>query len=931
MTNTLRFRLRVTAVAAFTLLTAAAGFAFTTEEEIDFAEKLATEWRMTDYAGKVLDELEQKNPAAKASIIPARVLVFSMSGKLTNAEAMVKSMPKGEDADAAAIALANAYYRLGQIPKAKEIYADYFKRYAEPPKDPIKLKAFRDACSRFGAMMKAAGEELAAVEAGRRFLKTKPEEEIADAVRCDMAVLLIEGAKKTPAQKDALLQEAEKICDEVLKHGVNLFFGQALVAKANVRLLRGDRKGAQELIKDNMDVLKPLDEFLAESNRLGESPLAGVRMLNGQIYEEDAKAAQAKKDDKNALALYSKAINEYINVFIKYGTSDYGLAAGTKANQIKKILEAAPFRKTIKWTVTPEQEEMMLQQSFRLADQKMRERDFNTAIPEYLKVLKEYPESARSVRALGSLLRCYAESEDKLMVRTTASYIGERFNTKEFAADLIRGLGKFYLDRKDETMFVFVCDTYLENFPKDQNAGSVLFSLASLRVLTNDYVGAKDYLERVVENYTNDAIYPRALGQLAQIYLTESNYVKAASAYQVYADSLPAGMDRVQAHAKEADALRLSGKPDVALKVYGDLIQSLSDKNGGWDASADMASRAKELLERCTFFVGVCYSRMEQNEENRTKALKSFEDFLQKYGSSTNYAPKALAGRGQVFLQMDNFDEAFKVFQELAQKYPNSPEGKNALISLVQSALEIKRIDQARKAFSQMISGNANVQIGQYVQIGQLWQDNQQWPEALQAYQRVVGKTEDKNLLQPTLMGLGKAQFETKAYAESAATLESLLKKFERTPYFFEAKLTLSAAYREIGKFDDAMNAISDILTQPTSSLEQRTQAQFEIALLQERQGAKEKALGSCVRTLDIAILGNEKRSSVLPWIEKCAIEGIRIGLAIGKYDDVITLCDSYAKLFPKGAKLDDVRKAKAEATSKSASVPSTPPPAAPK
>ena len=114
------------------------------------------------------------------------------------------------------------------------------------------------------------------------------------------------------------------------------------------------------------------------------------------------------------------------------------------------------------------------------------------------------------------------------------------------------------------------------------------------------------------------------------------------------------------------------------------------------------------------------------------------------------------------------------------------------------------------------------------------------------------------------------------------------------------------------------MNAISDILTQPSSSLEQKTQAQLEIALLQEKQGLKEKALGSCLRTVDIAILGNEKRSSVLPWIEKCAIEGIRIGLAAGKYDDVITLCDGYVKLFPKGAKLEDVRKAKAEATSKS-------------
>lgn len=929
MTNSTRYLLLFGLVGFLSLSGVATSFAaYTTEQELGFAETLALDWRMADFAGKVLDELEQKLPATeKQNVVPSRVIVLAASGKLPAAEELVKTMATSPVADEALIALAKAYYRANNIQKAKEIYADYFKRHTEPPKEKLKLRAFQTACSQFGAMMKAAGEYRAAVTAGRMFLKTGPDEEIADAIRCDMAVMLIEAAKKETdaAKKTPLLQECDKLCDEVLKHGVNLFFAQALVAKANAKLLQGDRAGAVKLIKTNMDVLQPLDDFLRENNRISESPIPGVRMLYGQIHEEDGRAALAKKDNKTAEENFKKAISEYINVFIKYGDSDYGLPAGTKANEIKKILSSAPFNRTVKWEMTREQQEQMLAHSFQLADQKVRERDFEKAIAEYLKVLKEYPESDRSVRALGSLLRSYAENDDKLMVKATATYIGERFHTRPFAADLIRGLGKFYIDKKDEQMFNFVCETYLTNFPKDQNAAAVLYTLATLDMQNNNFAAAIPVLEKIVKGgYTNDANYSRALGDLARISMQASNYAVAAESYQIYADSLFPGIDKVFALTKVADALRLDGKQAAALPIYSKVVGELSNPQGGWDNNAETKARAHDLLERCTFFTAICYSRAaEPTDDTRQKAIAAFEEFVKKFPNSTNYAPKALAGRGQVYLQADKFDDAFKVFQELSQRYPNSPEGKNALISLVQSALEIKKLDQARTAFKQMMAAGQSVSVSQYLQIGQLWLDNQIYPEAAQAFQKVVeSKTTDKNLLQPALFGLGRAEYENKKYKEGAAALGDLLKKFERTPYYFDASLTVSACYREIGQFKEAMDALSDTLLQPSSTPVQRMRAQFEIAQLQEKQGEKQKALASYLRVVDLAALKGESNPELLSWIEKCALEGIRVGAESQKYADVVNLCEEYEKLLPRGAKLADVRKAKADAVSKAASLP---------
>lgn len=936
MTKNTRHFVRFAALAAVLFFGAVSAWSYTVEEECDFAERIAgPPWRMADLALKALDALEAQHPTQKEAIAPARVTALSYAGKLSNAVELVKTLKAGEAADDARIALAKVYYRIGKVAEAKDIFADYFKSHAEPPRTPAGLKSFRAVCSQYGAMMKAAGENRAAAEAGRRYLKTIPAtapielEEVADAIRCDMGVLLLEEAKKNPADKDALLKEIDALCNLVLKHGVNLFWGQALATKANGLLAKGDRAGALKLIQENIDILKPLDEFLEENKRLSESPMAGIRMMRGQILEDDAKAAIQKKDEKTAFDLYKKAINEYINVFVKYGGSDYGLPAGTKANAIKKILEAAPFNKKVEWKMTAEAEEQMLEQNFRLADQKMRSRDFTSAIAEYLKVLKEYPESDRSVRALGALLRCYAESDDKTMVKVTATYIGERFHKRAFAADLIRGLGKLYIDKKDEAMFNFVCDTYLDCFPKDPNSCSVLFTLATLHIATNDYTGAKPHLERLIasENCKDDAAYVKAVGQLASIEMTESNFTASAENYKTYAALLPAGIDRIQAESRMADALRLQGKPGDALPVYEKVVRELRDPNNQFSkGTRDVAAKAKDTLERSAFYVGICYNRMTEDvEANRQKATSAFQAFLKEFSDSTNYAPKAYAGIGQVYLQADKFDEASKVFQELAQKYPNTAEGKNALIALVQSALEIKRIDQAKKAFEQMTKSSA-VSVNQYAQMGQLWLDNGAFAEAAQAYGNVVGKTQDRNLLQPALFGLGKAHFEAKKYAESAKALSDLLTNYPRTPYFFDAQLLLSASSRETGKFDDALSALGEIMNQPVSSPPQKMQAQYEIMKLQEKQGKKSEALASSLRVVGLAGLSNEKNAALLGWIEKMAVDGVRIGSELQRYADVIELCDQYMKLLPKGGNLEAIRRAKADAVGKAATAPAAEP-----
>ncbi len=922
-----------TVVLSSLLVGAPAAWADESDKEFEFASGLIG-LGFPDYADKVVQQVLKLHPDQKdrAKLIQAEILISRR--KFAEAEELVKSMgAENPKAQAISLALAKGYYTMGDMDKAKALYNAFFKQYegGKMPTDPDLLRFYQDSAYQFGQMLEMAGDSEGAIKAYARVLPTNPDRDIARRIQSQQAELYVKWAQGVPAdQREAKLAEAKKLCETLQWGGLDIWFGQSIITLAHIEIVRDNKTAAQKVLTSNMDILKEIDKFLKEQNLpLSVSPMAGARFLLGDLYEQQA-AEQAKSQSAKdqAVQSYAHALTEYYNVFAQYGDSEWGSEAGLRAQRVKGILEDT-YGKKVNVDLGVFQNKAAETQ-FKMADNLYRQKQYKEAAEEYLKNLNAFPETDASPMALASLTLCYANLDDKLMVKMLCGYLSERFSKKDSAAMAMLVIGKYYFDKKDEPMYMNVYETYLRQFPKHERAAGILFTMASLRRQTNDVAGAIKYYERILKDYKTDQYYPKALNQLAWGYYLGSNYAAAASNFAAYAAVAQPSPDKAQAQFALADSLRALGKMPEALAEYEKLVQWLAPKQNPYSTSAADAQKNNELLEKAVFQRGYCYARMNEPKEMvadyRARGIKAYDQFIQLYPQS-KLAPKAMNGKGTIQLELNQFDVAAKTFEDLTAKYPQSEEGKNALFLLVRSAMEIKKYDQAKIAFNKMMTEGGNFGPSEYARIGQMMLDAGMNAEAIQAFAKVTASdTQDRNLLERSLYGMGKAQYEMKNYNESIKALEDLMIRYPKSGLFYDAKFTLGGAYRAAGRLDEAQKSLSDVFKYADKP-QLINKASYDLGMIQKEQKLYDAALASFLR---VALLADPNDAELRPLIEKSLLESIDLGMQLKRYQDVLDSCDQYFKLFPSGAQIEAVRKSRADAKLKATAGGAAVAPAAP-
>jgi TolA-binding protein len=908
-----RETLIIVAAVVFALPSARAQETSELDRDFEFASKLV-DYGFADYAQKLVDGILAKRPdqAGRANLIKAEGMIRAR--KFQDAEALLKAMGKDPKADAIRLALANGYYAIGEVDKAKQIYNAYFSQYTATPSDPDVLKFYRDSAYTYGKLLEKSGDLLGAAQSYNRIILSKPERDIERNLMAERAQLFVKiGENASGADREKYLKEAQKTCEQIQWGGVDIPFGQSIITLANIELVRGNKSKAKDTLKSYDDIFKQIDELLKENHRsLALSPKAGARFLLGQMYQEEGEALAknpAKKDD--AIKALASALQEYMNVFVKYGDSDWGPEAGARAKTMENALKA--LGKEIKPIDYGANKDKAIATQFNLADNLYVQKKYKEATAEYLKSLNAFPESEVSARALGNLVQSYAELNDTLMVKTVTEYIGERFHESEAAPNALLALGKLYFDRKDELMYTYVYEQFLQNFPKNTRAAGVLFTLGGLKKKSGDAESAAAYFARIIKGYKQDQYYPKALSLLAWGSYQDGQYDKAIEGFKVYVAETQPGPDQVLAQYSLADCYVKLGQFDHAAAEFEKIVGWLAPKENAYSSNAADADKNRKVLEKAVFQRATCFAKLrepaEKIAEYRDKATRGFEQFVGIFPNS-DLAPKAMMGRGRIQLELKQYDAAAKTFDELAVKYPQSDEGKNALGSLARSAMEIKQYDQARQAFQKMLKDPAKFGADEFVLIGQAMVDADMHADAVQAFEQAQKMSQDRAVLERALYGLGRAYFAGKQFDKAAASLEDLLQRYPKTALFFDAKYLLGQAYRDANKLSEAQNALRDVYSYATNNV-LLNQANLTLGDIQRRGGDLQGALGSYQRT---ALLADPAQIEVRPLIEEAIRHAISIAMEMGRYNDALESCDQYLKLFPKSEKVEDIRRLRGEA-----------------
>ncbi len=265
----------------------------TAEDEFAFAAVLMEE-KLYSYVTYLATRLAQTRPelVSRANVLRAEALVGER--RFNEAAAIIKELPAGSpQTDAVRLLLADGYYSVGDMAQCQQLYSEFFDRYGETiPEDPDLLRFYRLAAYKFGQMLLIQGNLEGAVKVYDRLIAATQDEAMLRQVKLEQAELLLRHVRQVELDQeafDALAKKVQENCNAVIWGGMDLWFGRAVICLADMEALAMREDAAMRLLDSNLAMLKTLDDTLAEADiPMSESPLAGARMILGNLYEREA-------------------------------------------------------------------------------------------------------------------------------------------------------------------------------------------------------------------------------------------------------------------------------------------------------------------------------------------------------------------------------------------------------------------------------------------------------------------------------------------------------------------------------------------------------------------------------------------------------------------------------------------------------------------
>lgn len=898
------------------------------DQEFLFASKLV-EIGFADYAERMIDQLVLQNPALKERARIVQIEILASRRKFDEAEALLKGLPAGQPkTHAARLAIANQMYRSREVERARQHYEEFFKEQKTVPTDPDLRRFYMDAAYRFGQMLVRAGDREAAVGAYENILKTQPEPGIERRVKIDLAQMLIEIArKKQGEERKKPLDRAWKICEEIQwgKEGIDVAFCNSIAAMANIEILRGNPQNAIKLIRQNLDLMKGIDDVLRQERLpLGESPMAYARFLLGELYQREAE----KKQGDEQLKTYAAAVTEYVNVFAKYAESEWAPEAGARTEQLRDLIKNT-FNREIKIDWGAHMQKAVAAQH-RLIDDFFLQRKYPEAIAAALKVLNAFPNVPEVGPVLTPLLISFVETSNALYLDTALDYVAETRRDDASAGLALLALAKHHFDKNDTNGAVRAYRLFADLYPKHERAPQVLYLAAGMLKKKGDTAGSKELLNRLIANYPKDQFFLRALSTLGWDRYEMQDYEGARESFEKFVQQSPPGHSRALAMFSLADCQMRLGRYEEAARSYATVVEWLSPKpNNPYAKTADEVKKAADLVEKARFYVPFCLFKMPAEGDAKPKlrdgAIAALEAFVKDYRKS-ELAPKAINLVGAIQLDLGRSDDAAKTFERLGREYPESEDGKSALFSLIRAAVEIGRYDIAGEAFGKMMAaekpdGPSHLYTAdQFVRIGQWFLDGKKYPAAVQAFEKVLASgVNDRALLERSLYGLGVAAYEAGDREKAIEKLEDLMTRYPRTGLFYEARTLLSKAYRETGKYPEAISTLNEIFkvaTDPVivnlANLElARVYREFGEKLKKDNKAAAaEEPIRQAAASYErVVLLGDETNEKILPLIEEALRSVIDVYEELRRFRDAIDACDRYLAKFGSAPTAAEIRR----------------------
>ncbi len=431
--------------------------------------------------------------------------------------------------------------------------------------------------------------------------------------------------------------------------------------------------------------------------------------------------------------------------------------------------------------------------------------NFNEAIDEYSKVLKNNPDG--KIQALSKLGHAWSYLKLKQYKDAEAAFLEIKTDELEKRSLDVLLLGKAILmaetNRVNEAKSIYdeLLNTTSDPLVLIQaylGKGDCLYNLADYEEAINVY---KEALGKVETESVPGEITDKLHYSLSWAYLKQGEFKEAIKEFQKIVKESDDKTVKVSALCQIGDAYQDSGDYNKAQETYDTILKDYPDsfygdyvqyqlgltllKSSNYDGAIMSFSTLKinfpesKLKDRATYALGLSYFQRQDYNSSRevferfqqefkdsnlrpqtmyllgtslynlgkfSEAIEVFKNIIRTYNQDTELTQKAEYEIADCFYQMGNEKEAMTRFKVLRSKYPDSSLTSEIMWWLGEYYYRHDELDLARRYFSSLIQDfpKSNLIADAYYALGSSYEEESRHEEAIKNFKKVIelGKTD---------------------------------------------------------------------------------------------------------------------------------------------------------------------------------------------
>ncbi|OGV34074.1 MAG: hypothetical protein A2020_01240 [Lentisphaerae bacterium GWF2_45_14] len=988
------------------------------DRDLKFVNELEDE-KLDGFILPFINDRIKENPDESDRYNVAIADIYIKSNKVSEANAIIKKIPKtSKYYNSGTFILGKAALEKGDFKTGVKYFTEYIENVKDK-KDKSKSadEEFRSAVSYLSWAYQKLNQPDKSAEI-LKLLSSDPRETSLMGINAKLDTAEnLKQEERTGGKKNnwrVIAQKTIPECEELRWAGADAITLFSLVGSGRAYYLLEDYPNSLKQLSQMPEIFDAYDDEFRKRGQESSAPGAHARFWMGKVF---LAMAQKEKDAKEKTKLYIKALKKYLHVALKF--TDFPRISDAYADliycqaELKKLGKNVALPKDLKKPQIKEQAVSLVTGD---ANKFFTEKSYDKAIPILLQTAVENRTREGVQDVLYKLGYCYASTNQNMEALAVADYLASAFPDFQKTPLLLLQAGQLSQNAKkiDDAMLAY--EIYLDKTPTHQYGADIALKVAKeyydramkaakdadafkgdvrnkkIEEAMKLYLDSIPRYDRIINNYgSRPERVEQAYNFKAQAYASAREFEKAAETYVKYCEIVKSKSELAKAKLSIGDFYMKAGSKlnDEAKKLREDAftfpadsgarktkIEDADKKEKAAAVSFNMAAKhLKELVESWMTAGGQVGAPSSSADVKKTSqdallllasaydaakekknAIDAFKKFIAQNPSSQK-VPPCMARIGLLYYELNDYATSSKILEDLAQKFPDSKEAKNAYYNLGRNMYEIGNYAKCVEVFNKLFAQKIDITPSNLRWIASsLYDCGATHPKggaqlSITAAKKLLGliKTADKNLdlwvgdktalslnadpkekaktisliNQKILFDAGSASFYADDSKAAIMYITDLITLDANSPYLYKGLFVRADAYIKLKDFENARRDLNEIsmaaITARKDAIASEAKCKMAQTFMMQKDYTKAfNAYNIMAKSLNVASIDGvgiyppnlsneeieklkEERKKEMAWIEEAVYQGALCAAKLGQKGNVQELTNLYSKHFPNG------------------------------